>query len=246
MSALLGPLLAALSGGAGKTVGDLVDDQAASALISASASVREAAKVMAATRRAVVATDEDGALVGILTPKDVAYRVIAQGLDMDTTLVCDVATPDPDVISADKALLEALHMLHDGNYLHLPVVSNDTIAGVVDVMDVVYSTMGGSDSEGWSTLMATNVGDDEGQSEEDRMSTTSFDARTLDESKFEANYVYKVVDKVTGNLHRVQAPDDNFQAFREAVSARLGVETHLTYLDDEGDEIVRVLLLYIF
>ena len=42
-------------------------------------------------------TDDDDKLVGILTPKDVAYRVIAPGLDIDRTLVLDVATPDPDV-----------------------------------------------------------------------------------------------------------------------------------------------------
>ncbi|KAH8050435.1 hypothetical protein JL722_11405 [Aureococcus anophagefferens] len=70
-----------------------------------------------------------------------------------STPLAAVMTPNPDTISFDATLLEALHMMHDNKYLHLPVVDGDAVVGVVDVMEVVYATMGDGDDEGWSTLM---------------------------------------------------------------------------------------------
>ena len=80
-------------------------------------------------------------------------RVVAKRLDPAATPLAAVMTPNPDTISLDATLLEALHMMHDNKYLHLPVVDGDAVVGVVDVMEVVYATMGDGDDEGWSTLM---------------------------------------------------------------------------------------------
>ncbi|KAH8071603.1 hypothetical protein JL721_4103 [Aureococcus anophagefferens] len=151
LAKLVGPLMESLAGSSAKTLRSVLDDGRTDCLVDAAASVRDAARTIASTRRAVLAT-ADGGLAGILTPKDVLNRVVARDAATSTPLAA-VMTPNPDTIALDATLLEALHMMHDNKYLHLPVVDGDAVVGVVDVMEVVYATMGDGDDEGWSTLM---------------------------------------------------------------------------------------------
>ncbi|KAH8050436.1 hypothetical protein JL722_11406 [Aureococcus anophagefferens] len=160
LAKLVGPLMESLAGSTAKTLRAVLEDGRTDCLLDAEFYfVSDAAATIAATRRAVLAT-ADGGLAGILTPKDVLNRVVAKRLDPAATPLAAVMTPNPDTISLDATLLEALHMMHDNKYLHLPVVDGDAVVGVVDVMEVVYATMGDGDDEGWSTLMSEDFGDD--------------------------------------------------------------------------------------
>ena len=71
-------------------------------------------------------------------------------------------TPAPDTIGADASCLDALHVMHDRRYLHLPVVDGaGRVLGVVDVVEVMYATTaGGGDAGGWATLLAAPLDDD--------------------------------------------------------------------------------------
>ncbi|KAF8377058.1 hypothetical protein HHK36_030431 [Tetracentron sinense] len=59
---------------------------------------------------------------GILTSKDVLMRVVAQSLSPELTLVEKVMTPNPECATLETTILDALHIMHDGKFLHLPVV----------------------------------------------------------------------------------------------------------------------------
>jgi len=72
---------------------------------------------------------EEGRLAGILTGRDVV-RAIAEGQDPGTPLAM-VMTPDPDTIAGECTAIEALRMMSDGGYRHLPIVDDGTIVGVV-------------------------------------------------------------------------------------------------------------------
>ena len=117
--------------------------------------VREASREMARVRKGVLVLD-GGALVGILTPKDILSRVVAKGLDADVTLVEEVMTANPDSVSDDLTLLDALREMHDHKYLHLPVCdSGGRVQGLVDVMELLCSTSGGSGGKGWRDFFAS-------------------------------------------------------------------------------------------
>ena len=76
------------------TVSSLRPNQALT--LPSSGTVLQAAQLMAAKRTdAVLALDEHGQLAGILTDKDVAYRVVAEGLDLRTSIIRDVMTKNP-------------------------------------------------------------------------------------------------------------------------------------------------------
>ncbi|OVA11466.1 Phox/Bem1p [Macleaya cordata] len=75
---------------------------------------------------------------GILTSKDVLMRVVAQNLSPELTLVEKVMTPNPECATLETTILDALHIMHDGKFLHLPVVDRD--GGVVACIDVLQIT----------------------------------------------------------------------------------------------------------
>ncbi len=98
-------------------------------------SVREAAKLMREHDVGAVPIIEAEALLGILTVNDVTYRVVAEGRDFDETTVAEVMTPDPDTIGSDTMAIEALRLMQDGGYRHLPVVDDGRVLGVVSRRD---------------------------------------------------------------------------------------------------------------
>ena len=133
------------------------------------ATITEASKLMAEMRKGVLVMDakKGKELLGILTPKDLLNRVIAKGLSPDETLVSEVMTPNPDCVTGDLTLLEALREMYEHKYLHLPVREADgRVIGIVDVMELVCSTAGNgngsSGGKGWrdffSGAMAANGG----------------------------------------------------------------------------------------
>jgi CBS domain-containing protein len=78
---------------------------------------------------------EDEALKGILTVNDMTYRVIAEGLDPDKTLLGEVMSPDPDTVSSDTTAIDALRLMQDGDYRHLPIVDSGRVLGLVSRRD---------------------------------------------------------------------------------------------------------------
>jgi CBS domain-containing protein len=86
-------------------------------------------------------------------------------------------TPNPDCVSADLTVLDALREMHDHKYLHLPVRDEDgSVLGVVDVMELVSSAAGGeSGSKGWRDFFNGGLQQD---SAETVSQTSSLDQRS--------------------------------------------------------------------
>ena len=99
------------------------------------ATARQAAKLMRKHNVGAVLIIEDEALKGILTVNDMTYRVIAKGLDPDQTLLGEVMSPDPDTVSSDTTAIDALRLMQDGDYRHLPVVDGGRVLGLVSRRD---------------------------------------------------------------------------------------------------------------
>jgi CBS domain-containing protein len=94
------------------------------------ATVKEACREMCERRvGSVLVVDEAGCLVGIFTGRDAVRRVLAVGMNARTK-ICDVMTPKPDVVSPDLTAIDALRLMWDGGYRHLPVVKDGEVLGV--------------------------------------------------------------------------------------------------------------------
>ncbi|KAK1940599.1 Myosin-6 [Phytophthora citrophthora] len=128
--------------------------------------VYEATTYMAETRRpalVVSSNPEAQDLVGIFTPKDVLLRVIAEDLDVHTTTVSDVMTPNPESAAPETSVLDAFHIMHDGKFLNLPVVAPESgeIMGVADVLSISLASFGESRDIGKFFNAAFDYHDDE-------------------------------------------------------------------------------------
>jgi CBS domain-containing protein len=93
----------------------------------------QAACVQMRDRRmgAVLVVGPDGRLAGLFTGRDVACRVAAEALDPTATLLYSVMTIEPDSLQPHVGASEALRMIREGGYRHLPVLDGSRVVGIV-------------------------------------------------------------------------------------------------------------------
>ena len=84
---------------------------------------------------AVLVTDGDRRLVGIFTGRDAVHRVLAEGKSAVRTALAEVMTPNPDTMPPGKMAIEALRLMEDGRYRHLPIVEEGKVVGIVSRFD---------------------------------------------------------------------------------------------------------------
>jgi CBS domain-containing protein len=79
---------------------------------------------------AVLVTDAKGRLVGIFTGRD-AVRFLAHGKSPSEADLKQVMTGNPQTLPPGCTAIEALRLMHDGGFRHVPVVEGEIVVGVV-------------------------------------------------------------------------------------------------------------------
>jgi CBS domain-containing protein len=80
---------------------------------------------------------EGDRLVGTLTDRDIAVRVVAEGRDPERTLVREVASTDVVTVDPQQDLDEALRLMAEHQVRRIPVVEEDgRLVGIVAQADV--------------------------------------------------------------------------------------------------------------
>ena len=100
-----------------------------------SATVRQAARKMARNNVRSVLVTRGKSLVGIFTGTDLTCRVVAAGLDPDSTRLSAVMTREPRTVGPTANAIDALNCMHCGGYRHLPVTDGTTLIGVLSRRD---------------------------------------------------------------------------------------------------------------
>ena len=102
-----------------------------------SATVKEACACMRERRTgSVLVTDDADHLLGIFTGRDAVCRVLAAGKDAANTKLSDVMTKAPETMAADKTVIDALRLMWDGGFRHVPVLRGGKVVGVVSRGDI--------------------------------------------------------------------------------------------------------------
>jgi CBS domain-containing protein len=103
------------------------------------ATVRQAAMMMAEQDvGALPVVDSDQILVGIITDRDIALRVVAADRDPRSTLVSDIATTSVSPAYPDETLSEAVEQMVYRQVRRLPVIEDDRVVGMLAQADVVH------------------------------------------------------------------------------------------------------------
>jgi len=104
---------------------------------SESITVSAAAQLMKRNEVGAVMVVEEGRLVGVFTERDALFRVLAEGRDTRTTRLADVMTRNPTTIHPDRPFPEALHIMYEGGFRHVPVVEDGRPVGMVSARDAL-------------------------------------------------------------------------------------------------------------
>ena len=83
---------------------------------------------------AIMVTDATGRLQGIFTGRD-AVRLLAEGRNPGHTRLDAVMTHNPEHMAPGGTALEALRLMQDGGFRHVPVVEHGRVVGVVSLLD---------------------------------------------------------------------------------------------------------------
>ena len=106
--------------------------------IGRSSSVVEAARLMESADVGSVPVVDGGTPVGIVTDRDIAIRVVAQGKDPNQTQVAEIATDQPYYVHPDQDLDEALELMAYRKVRRLPVVDDGQLVGVLAQADILH------------------------------------------------------------------------------------------------------------
>ena len=111
--------------------------------VAPTASVFTAATVMTrANCGSVLVIDNSSTLLGIVTERDMMTRVLAKSMDPQTTTVADIMTRNPDTIAPETKVTDAVLMMIERGYRHLPIVNNSKkILGVFSARDAMPREM---------------------------------------------------------------------------------------------------------
>ena len=101
-----------------------------------SSTVQQAcARMREAGSSAVLVVGPDGELCGIFTGRDAICRVLADGRDPAATPLADVMTARVETLGPKATAKEALLLLNDAGFRHLPVVEGGRVVGIVSRYD---------------------------------------------------------------------------------------------------------------
>jgi len=103
--------------------------------------VYEAMRVMGEKNISSVLVMENEVLMGILTERDYARKVVLKGKFSATTFVHEIMTPHPGLttVNPETTIEECMEIMTTQKIRHLPVLEEGRVAGIVSIGDVVYS-----------------------------------------------------------------------------------------------------------
>lgn len=117
-------------------------DQAAAVYsVAPEASVYRALEVMAEHDVGALVVLVGDSLVGVLSERDYARKVILRGLASRDVRVSEVMTSKVVTVGPDDTVGRCMQLMRSGRFRHLPVMEGSAVVGVVSINDVVSSIM---------------------------------------------------------------------------------------------------------
>jgi CBS domain-containing protein len=104
--------------------------------VSSDDTVQIASRLMAKHNERAVLVSDDGDVKGILSDKDIVFKCVAEGLDVQSTAVTTIMTTSVQTIQANDSVAHAIDMMVEGNFHHLPVMEGETFIGMIYSDDI--------------------------------------------------------------------------------------------------------------
>lgn len=105
--------------------------------IGPTASVLDAVKLMAQQRIGALLVMEGEAVVGIITERDYARKVVLMGRSSKETPVRDIMTSSVMYVSPEQTNEECMALMTENRLRHLPVIDRGKLIGLISIGDLV-------------------------------------------------------------------------------------------------------------
>jgi CBS domain-containing protein len=99
--------------------------------------VYDAIEIMADKHVGALMVVSEGNLVGVVSERDYARKVILQGKSSKQTQVKEIMTSPAIVVTPEQTVEESMRIMTEKHIRHLPVVEDGKILGVVSIGDLV-------------------------------------------------------------------------------------------------------------
>jgi len=101
------------------------------------ASVFAAIQQMAEKEVGALVVLEGDAVVGIISERDYARKVVLKGRSSRQTAVRDIMTPDVISVRLDQSIEECMSIVTERRIRHLPVMDSGRLVGIISIGDLV-------------------------------------------------------------------------------------------------------------
>ncbi|MEJ5313820.1 MAG: CBS domain-containing protein [Anaerolinea sp.] len=105
--------------------------------IGPNATVFDALRLMADKDVGALLVMEDDKVVGIISERDYARKIILHGKSSKETLVREIMSTSLYTIHPDQTVEEAMELMTNKRVRHLPVMDGDKLEGMISIGDVV-------------------------------------------------------------------------------------------------------------
>jgi CBS domain-containing protein len=105
--------------------------------ISASAAVYDAIKLMADKQIGAVVVTENEAIVGIMTERDYARKIVLMERSSKTTPVREIMTSSVRYVHPHHSAEECMALMTERRMRHLPVIDDNRLVGMISIGDLV-------------------------------------------------------------------------------------------------------------
>lgn len=105
--------------------------------IAPTASVYDAVRLMAQENIGALMVLDEGKVVGIVTERDYARKIVLMERSSKTTLVSDIMTTAVLYVRPDQTSEQCMALMTENRLRHLPVMDGDRLAGMISIGDLV-------------------------------------------------------------------------------------------------------------